>query len=31
MMTIGAITTFARETPEEVVRALCVERGPKEE
>jgi hypothetical protein len=25
-ITIGPIVTFARETPEEVVRALCVER-----
>ena len=25
-ITIGPITTFARETPEEVVRAPCVER-----
>ncbi|MBB2964460.1 hypothetical protein [Methylobacterium sp. R2-1] len=29
-LTIGPITTFARETPEEVVRAPCVERGAKE-
>lgn len=27
-ITIGPLTTFARETPEEVVRAPCVERGP---
>ncbi len=27
-ITIGPLTTFARETPEEVVRALCMERGP---
>jgi len=27
-ITIGPIVTFARETPEEVVRAPCVERGP---
>ncbi|MGW5961025.1 hypothetical protein [Methylorubrum thiocyanatum] len=26
-ITIGPITTFARETPEEVVRAPCVVRG----
>ncbi|KQQ14389.1 hypothetical protein ASF56_24350 [Methylobacterium sp. Leaf122] len=26
-ITIGPLTTFARETPEEVVRAPCVERG----
>lgn len=26
-ITIGALTTFARETPEEVVRAPCVEQG----
>ncbi|CAO4137213.1 hypothetical protein [Methylorubrum extorquens] len=26
-ITIGALTTFARETPEEVVRAPCVERA----
>lgn len=26
-ITIGPITTFAREAPEEVVRAPCVERG----
>lgn len=26
-ITIGPITTFARETPEEMVRAPCVERG----
>jgi hypothetical protein len=29
-ITIGPLTTFARETPEEVVRAPCVERGEKE-
>ncbi|CAO4164048.1 Secreted protein [Methylorubrum aminovorans] len=28
-LTIGPITTFAWETPEEVVRAPCVERAPK--
>lgn len=27
-ITIGPLTTFVRETPEEVVRAPCVERGP---
>ncbi|ARO57124.1 hypothetical protein B2G69_25130 [Methylorubrum zatmanii] len=27
-ITIGPLTTFARKTPEEVVRAPCVERGP---
>ncbi|KQO86676.1 hypothetical protein ASF36_24575 [Methylobacterium sp. Leaf90] len=27
-ITIVPLTTFARETPEEVVRAPCVERGP---
>jgi hypothetical protein len=27
-ITIGPIVTFARETPEEVVRAPCVERRP---
>jgi|UPI0005A52124 hypothetical protein len=27
-ITIGPLTTFARETPEEVVRAPCMERGP---
>ncbi|SOR26845.1 protein of unknown function [Methylorubrum extorquens] len=27
-ITIGPLTTFARETPEEVVRAPWVERGP---
>jgi hypothetical protein len=26
-ITIGPLTTFAREKPEEVVRAPCVERG----
>jgi hypothetical protein len=26
-ITIGPIVTFAKETPEEVVRAPCVERG----
>jgi hypothetical protein len=26
-ITIGPLMTFARETPEEVVRAPCVERG----
>jgi hypothetical protein len=26
-ITIGPLTTFARETPEEVVRAPCVEQG----
>lgn len=26
-ITIGPLTTFARETPDEVVRAPCVERG----
>ena len=26
-ITIGPLTTFARETPEEMVRAPCVERG----
>lgn len=26
-ITIGPLTTFARETPEAVVRAPCVERG----
>lgn len=29
-ITIGPLTTFARETPEEVVRAPCVGRGEKE-
>jgi hypothetical protein len=28
-ITIGPLTTFARETPEEVVRAQCVGRGEK--
>lgn len=27
-ITIGPLTTFARETPEVVVRMPCVERGP---
>ncbi|CAO4178754.1 hypothetical protein [Methylorubrum populi] len=27
-ITIGPITTFARETPDEVVRAPCVDRRP---
>jgi len=30
-ITIGPLTTFARETPEEVVRAPCVNRRAKEE
>jgi len=27
-ITIGPLTAFAQEAPEEVVRAPCVERGP---
>ncbi|APX83964.1 hypothetical protein BV511_04055 [Methylorubrum extorquens] len=29
-ITIGPLTPFARETPDEVVRAPCMERGAKE-